>query len=327
MEFFTQVIYNDAWVKYSVPLGIRSLYIAGVCRGLEIANFMKSMQHKRLQIGGKRMKGETIRVAVLADTHGVLRPEVVRILETCDAVVHGGDFDNQLLYHKLSSDWPLYAVRGNNDRGWSGGLPLVKRFSIGGINFIMAHERSDIPSALGDTKIVIYGHSHMYQQQEINGHLWLNPGSCGYKRFTLPLSMAVLTISEGSYELETIWLEKSYGTPGAAIEQREKAKKNRYEKQQQKYRQKQAGKTAAKTEAVKQTEKETGPDRKELFLLARILRQKKAGSTAQWTAQNVNAPLSWVEEVYAASEPADQMDAKTLWEKLKRSHSLDPEGE
>ena len=117
------------------------------------------------------MKGETIRVAVLADTHGVLRPEVVRILETCDMVVHGGDFDNQLLYHKLSSDWPLYAVRGNNDRGWSGGLPLVKRFSIGGINFIMAHERSDIPSALGDTKIVIYGHSHMYQQQEINGRL------------------------------------------------------------------------------------------------------------------------------------------------------------
>mgnify|MGYP003378127134 FL=1 len=141
--------------------------------------------------------------------------------------------------------------------------------------------------------------------------------------------MAVLTISEGKYELETIWLEKSYGTPGAAIEQRERAKKNRYEKHQQKYRQKQAKKTEKIEGARSELSKEAAdtPDRKELFLLARILRQKKAGSTAQWTAQNVNAPLSWVEEVYAASEPIDQMDAKTLWEKLKRSRSLNPEGE
>ena len=186
------------------------------------------------------METGPIRVAVMADTHGVLRPEVERILETCDVIVHAGDFDNQMLYHKLNVNQPLYAVRGNNDRGWSGGLGQVNRFEIGGVKFIMAHERVDIPSVLKDIQVVIFGHSHMYYQQEISGRLWLNPGSCGYKRFTLPLSMAVMTIEEGTYEVETIWLEHGYGTPGAATSQREKAKASKYEKHQKRYKQKQA---------------------------------------------------------------------------------------
>lgn len=94
------------------------------------------------------METGPIRMAIMADTHGVLRPEVERILETCDVIVHAGDFDNQMLYHKLNVDQPLYAVRGNNDRGWSGGLGQVNRFEIGGVKFIMAHERVDIPSVL-----------------------------------------------------------------------------------------------------------------------------------------------------------------------------------
>ena len=82
---------------------------------------------------------------------------------------------------------------------------------------------------LKDIQVVIFGHSHMYYQQEISGRLWLNPGSCGYKRFTLPLSMAVMTIEDGTYEVETVWLEHGYGTPGAATSQREKAKASKYE--------------------------------------------------------------------------------------------------
>ena len=170
------------------------------------------------------MERGPVRVAMMADTHGVLRPEVEKILETCDVIVHAGDFDTQMLYMKLSGKQPLFAVRGNNDRGWSGGLPGIKRFEIGGVKMVMAHQRTDIPVALGDAQVVIFGHSHMYQQQEIAGRLWLNPGSCGYKRNTLPLSMAVMTIEDGTYQVETIWLEKGYGTPGAAIAQREKTK-------------------------------------------------------------------------------------------------------
>ena len=128
------------------------------------------------------MERGPVRVAVMADTHGVLLPDVEKILETCDVIVHAGDFDTQMLYMKLSGRQPLYAVRGNNDRGWSGGLAGIKRFEIGGVKMVMAHQRTDIPVALGNAQVVIFGHSHMYQQQEIAGRLWLNPGSCGYKR-------------------------------------------------------------------------------------------------------------------------------------------------
>ena len=80
----------------------------------------------------------------------------------------------------------------------------------------------------------------MYYQQEISGRLWLNPGSCGYKRFTLPLSMAVMTIEDGTYEVETVWLEHGYGTPGAATSRGKRPKPAKYEKQQKRYKQKQA---------------------------------------------------------------------------------------
>ena len=250
----------------------------------------------------------------MADTHGVLRPEVERILETCDVIVHAGDFDNQMLYHKLNVDQPLYAVRGNNDRGWSGGLGQVNRFEIGGVKFIMAHERVDIPSVLKDIQVVIFGHSHMYYQQEISGRLWLNPGSCGYKRFTLPLSMAVMTIEDGTYEVETVWLEHGYGTPGAATSQREKAKASKYEKQQKRYKQKQAkgegqadkakgavkaarygGQPAARQEAVK-----PAPDQEKeyLFLIAKILRLRKAGESREWVIRNLGENFRLASTIY-----------------------------
>lgn len=254
------------------------------------------------------MAGEPIRAAIMADTHGVLRPEVKRVLETCDVIIHAGDFDNQMIYHKLSSDWPLYGVRGNNDRGWSGGLPLVKRFQLGDVKFVMAHERTDIPSVLGDTQVVIYGHSHMYQQQEISGRLWLNPGSCGYKRFTLPLSLAVMTIVDGTYSLETIWLEKGYGTPGDAIAQREQ-KASRYEKRQKAYKQKRAQSQDPWAALPSQKDR--------LFLIARVLRQRQAGSTAQWAAESLNIGPELAEQIYKICEAHPGAQAKEVLKHLQ----------
>ena len=278
------------------------------------------------------MEKGPIRVAIMADTHGVLRPEVERILETCDVIVHAGDFDNQMLYHKLNVDQPLYAVRGNNDRGWSGGLGQVNRFEIGGVKFIMAHERVDIPSVLKDIQVVIFGHSHMYYQQEISGRLWLNPGSCGYKRFTLPLSMAVMTIEDGTYEVETIWLEHGYGTPGAATSQREKAKASKYEKQQKRYKQKQAkgegqadkakgavkaarygGQPAARQEAVK-----PAPDQEKeyLFLIAKILRLRKAGESREWVIRNLGENFRLASTIYDICEKKPDSNARQILELL-----------
>ena len=278
------------------------------------------------------METGPIRVAIMADTHGVLRPEVERILETCDVIVHAGDFDNQMLYHKLNVDQPLYAVRGNNDRGWSGGLGQVNRFEIGGVKFIMAHERVDIPSVLKDIQVVIFGHSHMYYQQEISGRLWLNPGSCGYKRFTLPLSMAVMTIEDGTYEVETVWLEHGYGTPGAATSQREKAKASKYEKQQKRYKQKQAkgegqadkakgavkaarygGQPAARQEAVK-----PAPDQEKeyLFLIAKILRLRKAGESREWVIRNLGENFRLASTIYDICEKKPDANARQILELL-----------
>ena len=278
------------------------------------------------------METGPIRVAIMADTHGVLRPEVERILETCDVIVHAGDFDNQMLYHKLNVDQPLYAVRGNNDRGWSGGLGQVNRFEIGGVKFIMAHERVDIPSVLKDIQVVIFGHSHMYYQQEISGRLWLNPGSCGYKRFTLPLSMAVMTIEDGTYEVETVWLEHGYGTPGAATSQREKVKASKYEKQQKRYKQKQAkgegqadkakgavkaarygGQPAARQEAVK-----PAPDQEKeyLFLIAKILRLRKAGESREWVIRNLGENFRLASTIYDICEKKPDSNARQILELL-----------
>lgn len=293
------------------------------------------------------METGPIRVAVMADTHGVLRPEVERILETCDVIVHAGDFDNQMLYHKLNVDQPLYAVRGNNDRGWSGGLGLVNRFEIGGVKFIMAHERVDIPSMLKDIQVVIFGHSHMYYQQEISGRLWLNPGSCGYKRFTLPLSMAVMTIEEGTYEVETIWLEHGYGTPGAAAIQREKTRVSKYEKQQKRYKQK-AGKTAGQNGAAKEAVRAelaegapkaakygghpaakpeapkaeahliNGPEQEKeyLFLIAKILRLRKAGESREWVIQNLGENFRMAATIYDICEKKPDSNARQILEML-----------
>ena len=278
------------------------------------------------------METGPIRVAIMADTHGVLRPEVERILETCDVIVHAGDFDNQMLYHKLNVDQPLYAVRGNNDRGWSGGLGQVNRFEIGGVKFIMAHERVDIPSVLKDIQVVIFGHSHMYYQQEISGRFWLNPGSCGYKRFTLPLSMAVMTIEDGTYEVETVWLEHGYGTPGAATSQREKAKTSKYEKQQKRYKQKQAkgeeqadkakgavkaakygGQPAARQETVKPAQDQ---EKEYLFLIAKILRLRKAGESREWVIRNLGENFRLAATIYDICEKKPDSNARQILELL-----------
>lgn len=271
------------------------------------------------------METGPIRAAVIADTHGVLRPEVERIIETCDVVIHAGDFDNQMLYHKLNVNQPLYAVKGNNDRGWSGGLGELKRFEIGGVRFIMAHERSDIPSALPDIQVVIFGHSHMYYQQEINGRLWLNPGSCGYKRFTLPLSMAVMTIEDGRYEVETIWLEKGYGTPNAARAQVEKDKKSRYEKQQRRYRQKSGEQKSGEQRSGEEktgeqkTQIQAGPgeDRDRLFLAAKILRLRNAGESRDWVVKNLGAGFEAAGMIYDICEKNPEANARQIVELLK----------
>ena len=144
------------------------------------------------------------RVIVLSDTHGLLRPEVLGYLSQADIIIHGGDINAQAIVDKLQEYASLYIVRGNNDKEWADELPQSLTFTIGGVRFFLVHNRKDVPSDLSDTDVVVYGHSHKYACEEQNGVLWLNPGSCGRRRFDQEITFAVMTVNGGHFQVEKV---------------------------------------------------------------------------------------------------------------------------
>lgn len=145
-----------------------------------------------------------VKVGIISDTHGILRPEVLEILKTCDCILHGGDINSPGILDELRPLANIYVVRGNNDRDWAEGLAKSLRFSIGGVKFFMVHNKKEADRSLEDTQVVVFGHSHKYFQKEIDGRLWLNPGSCGRSRFGGEVTMAVMIIEDGQYTVEKI---------------------------------------------------------------------------------------------------------------------------
>lgn len=145
-----------------------------------------------------------MRIVILSDTHGLLRPEVLAALEGADAIVHSGDINTQTIVDTLKSYAPLYIVRGNNDKEWAEGLPHDLRFTLAGARFYMVHNKKDIPADLRDVDVVVYGHSHKWAQEERDGVLWLNPGSCGKRRFDQEITFCVMTARDGAYQVEKV---------------------------------------------------------------------------------------------------------------------------
>ena len=151
---------------------------------------------------------EKIKMGVISDTHGLLREEVKERLKDCTYIFHAGDVDRPEILDELRTMGFLYVVRGNNDGYWAQNLRRSLNFSVGNVKFFMVHDRKDAAWELGDTQVVIFGHSHKYFCQEIDGRLWLNPGSCGRNRFGGEVTMAVMTVENGSWEVEKIVLQK-----------------------------------------------------------------------------------------------------------------------
>ena len=151
---------------------------------------------------------EKIKMGIISDTHGLLREEVKERLKDCTFIFHAGDVDRPEILDELRTMGFLYVVRGNNDGYWAQNLRRSLNFSVGNVKFFMVHDRKDAAWELGDTQVVIFGHSHKYFCQEIDGRLWLNPGSCGRNRFGGEVTMAVMTVENGSWEVEKIVLQK-----------------------------------------------------------------------------------------------------------------------
>jgi len=141
-----------------------------------------------------------MKIAVISDTHNLFRPEVREIISKCDGVVHAGDVNSQKVLDEIKAsvgiEVPFYVVRGNNDREWARDLPKTTRFAFEGVKFFLVHDKKDVLKDLDDVQVVIYGHSHKYAEEFVDGKLWLNPGSCGKRRFRSAVTMAVLHLEE-----------------------------------------------------------------------------------------------------------------------------------
>lgn len=134
-------------------------------------------------------------IAVLADTHGLLRQEVLDVLSPApDAILHAGDINNQGILSTLGAIAPVYVVRGNNDREWAESLPQALDFALAGIRISMAHKKRDLPEDLSGCDLAVCGHTHRYEESKIGRTILLNPGSCGPRRFNQPITMAMVTV-------------------------------------------------------------------------------------------------------------------------------------
>ena len=149
---------------------------------------------------------ERLRIGVISDTHGLLRPEALEALRGSGLILHAGDIGGPGIVEALAALAPVTAIRGNVDRGaWAEAYPETATLTLAGVTIHMVHALLDLdPGVRAD--VVISGHSHRPSAERRDGTLFLNPGSAGPRRFRLPVTVAVLTVREGEAEAEILGL-------------------------------------------------------------------------------------------------------------------------
>jgi putative phosphoesterase len=142
-------------------------------------------------------------IGVISDTHGLLRPEAVAALRGVEHILHAGDVGDAFILDQLGQIAPVTAIRGNVDRGGRcGRLPQTELVELGGVSLYMLHHRLalDLDPVAAGIAAVISGHSHHPAIEWRKGVLYFNPGSAGPMRFSLPVSVGFLEISETGIE-------------------------------------------------------------------------------------------------------------------------------
>lgn len=156
------------------------------------------------------MRGRVIRIGVISDTHGLLRPEALKALHGVEHILHAGDVGDAAILDALRAIAPVTAIRGNIDEGGPCSyLPPTELAELGEHNIYMLHDVKQLdlnPEAAG-ISAVIFGHSHKPLVEWRRGVLFLNPGSAGPRRFELPVTLAWLTIEDDSLSAQIIHLD------------------------------------------------------------------------------------------------------------------------
>ncbi|MDR3726128.1 MAG: metallophosphoesterase family protein [Terracidiphilus sp.] len=151
-----------------------------------------------------------MKIGVVSDTHGLLRPEVAPALAGVERILHLGDVGKASILDELAKIAPVTAVRGNVDReGRCGELPETDVVLIADRYVYMLHDLNTLhlDPAAGKFAAVLFGHSHIPNFYRRKGVLYFNPGSCGPRRFDLPVSVGLLTVSDnGEFEAEIVKL-------------------------------------------------------------------------------------------------------------------------
>lgn len=153
-----------------------------------------------------------LRVGLISDTHGLLRPEALAFLAGCDHIVHGGDIGGPEILERLAAIAPLTVVRGNNDTApWARALPDTARVDFGAVSLFAIHDLKELAAVLPDphaagVRVVVSGHSHRPACSERDGVLYVNPGSAGRRRFSLPIACAELHVDGASVSARLVTL-------------------------------------------------------------------------------------------------------------------------
>jgi len=150
-------------------------------------------------------------IGVISDTHGLMRQEALDALQGVERILHAGDIGKPEVLEALRAIAPVTAIRGNVDQSlWCASIPETELVEIEGRRIHMLHDLNTLgldPVAAG-VAIVISGHTHQPLIEERNGVLFLNPGSAGPRRFSLPISLATMTIEGGKVDARLVELEE-----------------------------------------------------------------------------------------------------------------------
>jgi putative phosphoesterase len=150
-------------------------------------------------------------VGLVSDTHGLVRPSAVRALAGVDLIVHAGDVGGPEVLEELRKVAPVVAIRGNNDiGGWARSLSETEVVEIGSATLYVIHDLAELdlePAAAG-FHAVVSGHSHRPGVERREGVLYVNPGSIGPRRFSLPIAFALLRVKGAELEARIVELRE-----------------------------------------------------------------------------------------------------------------------